>query len=71
MKRYALYKARLKSMYGVRSVWKSANLKLLEEAIAKEEARGFTVITGLDDKRIEKMPGRYVVEPNEIYVDVV
>ena len=58
-------------MYGVRSIWMSANKKLLEEAIAKEEARGFTVITGLDDARIEKMTGRYVVEPNEIYVDVI
>ena len=71
MKKYMLYKVRLKSMYGVRSIWKSANKKLLEETIAKKEAEGYTVITGADDNRIEKIPGRYVVEPNEIYVDVV
>lgn len=70
-KRYALYRARLKSKWGVRSVWKSANLKLLEETIAHQEELGYTVITGIDDARIEKMSGRYVVEPNEIYVDVV
>ena len=71
LKKLPLYKATMKSRFGVKAEWKSADLELLEDAIAKEELRGSTVITGFGKARIEKMPGLFLVEPHLVYVDII